>query len=127
MNGNCINYTVLLQPEGPAVTTAVTTTTAPVTTTTEPTATTTVTAAPETAPETTVTAAFTPMPGDVNCSGNVDVSDAVLLARFIAEDSKAAISAEGKINADCNGDREYTGADTTLILQFIAKIIDKLG
>lgn len=128
MNGNCICYTVLLLPEGPAVTTAVTTTaTDPVTTTTETTVTTTVTEAPETDPETTVTDAFVPMIGDVNCSGKVDVSDAVLLARFIAEDHSAKISAEGKINADCNGDREYTGTDTIMILQYIAKLIDTLG
>ncbi|MBP0976329.1 MAG: carbohydrate-binding protein [Oscillospiraceae bacterium] len=129
MNGNCMNYTVLLREEVAAETTVSTTETTAAfseTTTTETTVTT-----PETTvsseTETTVTEAVKPHFGDVNCSGAVDVSDAVLLARFIAEDAGAEISTAGKTNADCNGDGEITGQDTIRILQFIAKLIDTLG
>lgn len=60
--------------------------------------------------------------GDVNCSGAVDVSDAVLLARFVAEDTEAVITAAGKQNADCDGDGAMTSNDTIRILRIIAKL-----
>ena len=63
------------------------------------------------------------MLGDVNESGNVDVSDAVLLARYIAEDAGANVSAQGKINADVDKNGNQDGEDVTLILQYIAKLI----
>ncbi|MBP0975020.1 MAG: dockerin type I repeat-containing protein, partial [Oscillospiraceae bacterium] len=61
--------------------------------------------------------------GDVNNSGKVDVSDAVLLARLLAEDSGADVSAQGKLNADADKSGELDGDDVILILQHIAKII----
>lgn len=64
-------------------------------------------------------------PGDVNCDRIVDVSDAVLLARFIAEDAAATLTSDGKLNADCDGNEGLTGEDTTRILQYIAKLITK--
>lgn len=63
--------------------------------------------------------------GDVDESGNIDVADAVLLARFIAEDSTAVISAQGKINADVTHDGNKDAADITKILKYIALLIDK--
>lgn len=108
---NCVNYTAfaVAKPEE-TTTTAVTTTTETTTTTTETT--------DVTEPEYRVT-----LRGDVNCSGAVDVSDAVLLARFIAEDTSAVITQTGKMNADCNGDGLRDGTDTVLILKHIAKMI----
>ena len=53
----------------------------------------------------------------------VDVSDAVLLARFCAEDTKATITAQGKKNADVNVSGAPDKNDTIKILKFIAKII----
>ncbi|MBR3046287.1 MAG: glycoside hydrolase family 9 protein [Oscillospiraceae bacterium] len=53
----------------------------------------------------------------------VDVSDAVLLARFCAEDTKATITAQGKKNADVNASGAPDKNDTIKILKFIAKII----
>ncbi len=53
----------------------------------------------------------------------VDVSDAVLLARFVAEDASANVSAQGKLNADVNASGKPDADDTLKILQFIAKII----
>ncbi|MBP0975651.1 MAG: Cohesin domain protein [Oscillospiraceae bacterium] len=65
--------------------------------------------------------------GNVNCKGGVDVSDAVLLARFVAEDAGADVSAQGKINADVTHDGEITGDDTVQILKYIAKIVTDLS
>ena len=60
--------------------------------------------------------------GNVNCDAKVDVSDAVLLARYKAEDQKAVITSQGKLNADANQDGELTADDVTLILKYIAKL-----
>ena len=65
--------------------------------------------------------------GDTNCDGQVDVSDAVLLARFTAEDSSAIITAEGKTLADVNRDGSLTADDTLQILEYIAKLRTELG
>ena len=67
-----------------------------------------------------------PCRGDVNCDGGVDVSDAVLLARFTAEDQEAVIEDQGKKNADVDGAFGLTGDDVIFILQFIAKIKSQL-
>lgn len=61
--------------------------------------------------------------GDVNCDKAVDVSDAVLLSRFVAEDSEASITSAGKVNADVDGDGNLTGDDVLKILKNIAKLI----
>ena len=61
--------------------------------------------------------------GDVDLSGIVDVSDAVLICRYHAEDEEAVIEAQGKINADVTHDSNITGDDTVLILRYIAKLV----
>ncbi len=61
--------------------------------------------------------------GDVNCDKAVDVSDAVLLSRFVAEDSEASITSAGKVNADVDGDGNLTGDDVLKILKNISKLI----
>ncbi|MBP0988640.1 MAG: dockerin type I repeat-containing protein, partial [Oscillospiraceae bacterium] len=94
---------------------------------------TTVTTASETVSETTTTAVTAPsvtsetepaaaLAGDVNCSGGVDVSDAVLLARFVAEDA-VNITAAGKQNADCDGTAGIDSNDVIHILKIIAKLV----
>ena len=60
--------------------------------------------------------------GDVNTDGTVDVSDAVLLARFVAEDAAAVISKAGLALADVNGDGQRTAEDVIAILKIIAII-----
>ena len=62
------------------------------------------------------------MRGDVDCSGGVNVADAVLLARFLAEDSEISVSAQGKANANVNGDADITSDDLTRILEYLAGI-----
>ena len=100
-----LNSVEAIYEEGPEETTTTTVTTTTTTTTTT-------TAAP-------VAADW----GNANCKDGVDVSDAVLMARFNAEDKTAAISAQGKINADVNHDGGITGDDVTLVLKYIAKLI----
>ena len=60
--------------------------------------------------------------GDVDCSGTVDVTDSVLLARYCSEDQDAVLTAEGKANADANGDGVVTMDDVTEIQQIITKL-----
>ncbi|MCQ2417679.1 MAG: DUF4981 domain-containing protein [Oscillospiraceae bacterium] len=60
--------------------------------------------------------------GDVNVDDFVDVSDAVLLARFLAEDSAVSVSAQGKQNADATEDGALNASDVTKILRMIAKL-----
>ncbi len=61
--------------------------------------------------------------GDADCSGELDISDAILLSRYCTEDPTAVISETGKKNADCNLDRKLTTADVTMMIRVIAKLI----
>lgn len=115
--------------KAPVTTTAapVTTTKAPVTTTAAPVTT---TAAPVTttkAPVTTTVPVQTGLKGDVNLDGSVDVSDAVLTARVLAEDRTAVVKDQGIRNADVNGSGSPDMEDIVLILKYIAKIISSLS
>ena len=74
---------------------------------------------------TTATQPKASMLGDVNNDQNIDVSDAVLLARFLAEDKTAVLTAEGKLNADCDQKAGLSSEDMVRILQYIAKMITK--
>ncbi len=61
------------------------------------------------------------IPGDATCDNILDVSDAVLIARYAAEDSEVRLTAQGRINADFNKDGEITSEDVTKILRRLAK------
>ena len=61
--------------------------------------------------------------GDVNCSGAVDISDAVLLARFLNEDAGAIITDAGIVNADTDASGAVDAEDVIAIQRIIAKII----
>ena len=65
--------------------------------------------------------------GDVNLDEKIDVSDAVLLARYAAEDRTAAITSRGKQLADVNRDGDLTSDDTLQILEYISKKRAVLG
>ena len=58
--------------------------------------------------------------GDLNVDGMVNVSDAVLIARMIAEDSTVTITEQGLRNADINGDGVISPDDSTALLKKIA-------
>ncbi|HAG12825.1 MAG TPA: glycosyl hydrolase family 9, cellulase [Ruminococcus sp.] len=63
--------------------------------------------------------------GDVNEDSDIDVSDAVLLARFLAEDSTATISTTGLLNADTNKNGNPDKEDIVQILRYIAMFISE--
>ena len=63
--------------------------------------------------------------GDVDCNGEISVSDAVLLARFLAEDNEITVSAQGKRNADCAYNDIVDNDDLTMILQYLANLVTK--
>lgn len=63
--------------------------------------------------------------GDTDESGIVDVSDAVLLARYTLSDPDVTISAQGLLNADVNGDGKHDSDDVILIVNHIAGIIEE--
>ena len=69
------------------------------------------------------TSSQTITPGDVNCDNTVDVSDAVLLARFVAEDTAARITDRGRANCDADGNGKVEPEDVIHILKAIAKLI----
>lgn len=58
--------------------------------------------------------------GDVNNDGQLTIADSVLLARLVAEDETASVSAQGLANADVNGDGELTSDDTTALLKLLS-------
>lgn len=60
--------------------------------------------------------------GDISTDGTVDVSDAVLLARFVAEDTAAVILQKALALADVNGDGQSNSDDVIAILKIIAKL-----
>ena len=61
--------------------------------------------------------------GDLSCDGRTDVTDAVMLARFLAEDTGVRVTEQGLANADCDGIRGLSPDDLTAILRYIAKLI----
>ncbi|MBR5372033.1 MAG: hypothetical protein IK130_07445 [Oscillospiraceae bacterium] len=113
----CVNYAVFVKPM-PQQTTSETT----VTTTTETTTETTVneTTVTESSAETAETAVSATLAGDVNCDGKVTVSDAILLARIVAEDTAAKVSETGMLNAELDGVTGLSSDDTIRLLKQIA-------
>ena len=63
--------------------------------------------------------------GDANADGVFDVSDAVLVSRYVVMDKSAFITDAGKRNADVNGDGHVFANDVTMMLQRIAKKISQ--
>ena len=64
--------------------------------------------------------------GDTDCSGSVDILDAVLLARVAAEDTNCGITDQGKMNADVTRDGAVKTDDLTKLLKFLASLISEL-
>lgn len=61
--------------------------------------------------------------GDVNCDGKVDITDLVLLARYVSQDTDLAadaVSAQGKINAEVDGDGQIGSGDISGIALYLA-------
>ena len=74
-------------------------------------------------------AALTPVItyGDVNLDTVVDVSDAVMIARFYVQDFSLQITDVGKMQADVNLDRNSDIDDMTCVLEYIAHKRTALG
>lgn len=64
--------------------------------------------------------AFIRKPGDVDCTGTVNIADAILLARFNAEDEEITVTTAGKVNAEVTGDGQVDSDDLSRILEFLA-------
>lgn len=66
--------------------------------------------------------------GDVDCNGEIDVKDAVLLARIASNDSsltKDDVTDDGKTNADVSHDGVVTTKDLSKLLSYLAYQIPK--
>ncbi len=83
----------------------------------------TTTAAPETT-TTTVTTVTQPeesmLRGDVDCSGKVNIADAILLAQYCAEISGTVVSPQGLLNAELDGVTGLSSDDIGVLLQALA-------
>ena len=66
----------------------------------------------------------TPKIGDVDCNGEIKIADAVLLARYVAEDA-VTVTAQGKVNANCynDGSDAITSEDLASLLKYLAQWI----
>ena len=123
-----VNYFAAVQPDVPEETTTTTTTTTTTETTTTTTTTTTVTETTTTTTETTTTSESITeqqrkLTGDVDCSGLVELADAVLLAKAAA--GSAELSVQGAVNAECDGAAGINSGDLTAMLNYLAGIIDR--
>ncbi len=109
-----VNYTVAVVPREviPDTTTTTTTTTTATTTTTT---------------ETTTSETLMPsLRGDVDCNGLVQIADAIMLARYLAED-QIIVTVQGLNNAETTGDNALTAEDSACLLQYLAGVIDDFG
>ena len=60
--------------------------------------------------------------GDINGDGWLSVADAIMLARFIAEDAGSGITQQGTAEADLDLDGAVTGLDLVILLERIADV-----
>ena len=109
-----------VKPEEVTTTTTTITTTIPTTTTS--TVTTTITT---TAPTEPVVSAK--VLGDANYDGIVTIADAAAIYQHLGNFDKYALSEQGTINADIDGEAGVTVSDAIMILQFEAGIITEFS
>lgn len=64
--------------------------------------------------------------GDVNCDGEVTISDVVMLSRYVAQDTELnpVPSAQGLKNADCESNGNIDAGDITAIARYLAHLIE---
>lgn len=80
---------------------------------------------------TTTTTAATTAPsgdflaGDVDCNGVVEINDAVLLARYVAQDDTVKITVQGVANGDYNQDGSVDSTDITAVCRQLAHLTDE--
>ena len=76
----------------------------------------------QTTPPTSTTVPDSTLYGDVDVNGTINISDVVLLNRYISEDTAITISVQGLKNADCIKDNAIHPTDAAAILQYLAGI-----
>lgn len=64
------------------------------------------------------------MLGDVDCDGKIKIADVVLLSRYVNEEA-VNITKTGLKNSEVSGDGQIGTDDVTLILKYIARLINK--
>lgn len=89
-----------------------------------------VTTAPQDTTTTTTTTTTTApsgdfLAGDVDCNGVVEINDAVLLARYVAQDDTAKITVQGVANGDYNQDGSVDSTDITAVCRQLAHLTDE--
>ena len=104
--------------EAPAETTAA----APATTVT--TAATKATTKATTTKKTSEVPSSTVLYGDTNLDGRVDITDAVLLNKAVA--NAVTLSSAARQNSDCMQDGELTSDDAVVLMQFLVRIVTNL-
>ena len=62
--------------------------------------------------------------GDTDCSGEVDLRDAVLLAKAAA--GLESLSSAGRRSADCDGDGSIGNGDLKRLLMYLSGAIDRI-
>ena len=60
--------------------------------------------------------------GDATLSGEINIADAVLLARYLAEDSEVSLAPLGKTLCDLDRDSELTSSDLSALLRQLARV-----
>ena len=78
--------------------------------------------------ETTVTDTSAPkalLRGDLDCSGEVDLRDAVMMAKA-SSGMDVGLTVQGRLNAECNDLAGIDSGDLRVLLQFLAGVIDKI-
>ena len=63
--------------------------------------------------------------GDLDCNGTVELADAVLLAKA-ASGIDIGLTAEGRLNAECDGKEGIDMNDLTVLLKYLAGLIDEI-
>ena len=58
--------------------------------------------------------------GDIDQNGEINIADAILLARYIAEDNDISITEDGITAADLDADGYVTAMDQNKLLELIA-------
>ena len=66
------------------------------------------------------------MRGDADCNGDVNVLDAVFIARMVGEDPTLNADEESKANAELDGVLGVTANDLNLLLNYLAKKTETL-
>ncbi len=63
---------------------------------------------------------YAPNLGDINTDGKMTISDAIMLSRYVAEDTTVPITDAGIAVADLNADGDVNADDTTVLLKMLA-------